>query len=71
MGAFSFDSSDPLQTSPSMGRLSSSGVLHLMRYEGLKSLQPTPIPSLKGGEKSLPLGEDLGEAMGNLEEAFP
>ncbi len=24
--------------------------------------KPTPIPSLKGGGKSFPLGEDLGEA---------
>ena len=32
---------------------------------GVKSIEPTPSPSLKGGEqsKSFPLGEDLGEAV--------
>ena len=32
---------------------------------GVKSIKPTPNPSLKGGEqsKSFPLGEDLGEAV--------
>ncbi len=32
---------------------------------GVKSIEPTPNPSLKGGEqsKSFPLGEDLGEAV--------